>query len=42
MMPKNPPNALPTVLVVDDEEPNRQIARRILEGEGDQEGRGPA
>jgi two-component system cell cycle sensor histidine kinase/response regulator CckA len=34
MTPKSPPNALPTVLVVDDEEPIRQMARRILEEEG--------
>ncbi len=34
MTPKSQPNALPTVLVVDDEEPIRQIARRVLEGEG--------
>jgi two-component system cell cycle sensor histidine kinase/response regulator CckA len=32
MTPKGPPNALPTVLVVDDEEPIRRMARRILEG----------
>jgi two-component system, cell cycle sensor histidine kinase and response regulator CckA len=34
MTPKGPPNALPTVLVVDDEEPIRRVARRILEGKG--------
>jgi two-component system cell cycle sensor histidine kinase/response regulator CckA len=34
MTPKGPPNALPTVLVVDDEEPIRRMARRILEGKG--------
>ena len=31
---KSPPNALPTVLVVDDEESIRRVARRVLEGKG--------
>ena len=31
---KSPPNALPTVLVVDDEESIRRVARRVLEGTG--------
>jgi len=34
MTPKGPPNASPTVLVVDDEATIRQVARRILEGQG--------
>lgn len=34
MPPKAAPNPSPTVLVVDDEEHIRQVARRILEGEG--------
>ena len=34
MPPKSSPGGAPTVLVVDDEAPIRQIARRILEDEG--------
>jgi CheY-like chemotaxis protein len=34
MPPKSSPRGAPTVLVVDDEAPIRQIARRILEDEG--------
>ena len=34
MTPKSPPNPVRTVLVVDDEEQIRQVARRVLEGEG--------
>jgi two-component system cell cycle sensor histidine kinase/response regulator CckA len=34
MTPKDPPRALPTVLVVDDEASIRQLARRVLEGAG--------
>jgi two-component system cell cycle sensor histidine kinase/response regulator CckA len=34
MPPKTGPNPPPTVLIVDDEEPVRLVARRILEGEG--------
>ena len=33
MPPPSPLNALPRVLVVDDEEHIRQVARRVLEGE---------
>jgi two-component system cell cycle sensor histidine kinase/response regulator CckA len=34
MTPKGPPTALPSVLVVDDEESIRRVARRVLEGNG--------
>ena len=34
MTPKTPPHTPPTVLVVDDEEPIRNVARRILEEAG--------
>jgi two-component system cell cycle sensor histidine kinase/response regulator CckA len=34
MTPKSPLKASPTILVVDDEEPIRQLARRVLEGAG--------
>ena len=34
MTPKRPPSAFPTVLVVDDVEQIRKVARRVLEQEG--------
>lgn len=34
MTPKSPPNASPTILVVDDEQPVRILARRVLESAG--------